>query len=130
MKHHDEINGIDSRIWCLTRLGLLLVLLSRSAVGQQATATIPAGTQPGAVAANPVTNKIYVANCGTATVTSNAVTVIDGATNTSASVTVGTDPCALALNPVTNKIYVANARSNDVTVIDGATNATTTFSVG
>ena len=42
-----------------------------------ATTTVTAGSAtPWAVAVNPVTNKIYVANYG-----SNNVTVIDGATN-------------------------------------------------
>jgi len=40
------------------------------------TATVPAGSEPWAVAVNPVTNKIYVANRN-----EDNVTVIDGATN-------------------------------------------------
>jgi YVTN family beta-propeller protein len=81
---------------------------------------IAAGGQPGAVAVNPVTNKIYVANFS-----DNNITVIDGATNSTATVPVGATPQALAVNPVTNKIYVAN--SFNVAVIDGATNATANF---
>ena len=61
------------------------------------------GAIPLAVAVNPVTNKIYVANEN-----SNNVTVIDGATNTTTTVAVGTFPIAVAVNPVTNQIYVAN----------------------
>ena len=81
---------------------------------------------PAAVAVNPVTNKIYVANCS-----SNNVTVIDGATNaTTHGAPPGTILVAVAVNPVTNKIYVANYGSNNVTVIDGATNATTTVAAG
>ena len=57
------------------------------------------------------------------------MTVIDGATNTTATVAPG-DPCAVAVNPVTNKIYVANDDSNNVTVIDGANNTTTTVAAG
>ena len=52
-----------------------------------ATTTVAAGTNPYAVAVNPVTNKIYVANDG-----SNNVTVIDGATNATTTVTAGTQP--------------------------------------
>ena len=76
-----------------------------------------------AVAVNPVTNKIYVANGG-----SSNVTVIDGATKSTTTVTDpnAISPAAVAVNSVTNKIYVANATSNNVTVIDGVTNATTT----
>ena len=54
------------------------------------TTTVAAGTvRPYAVAVNPVTNKIYVANGG-----SGNVTVIDGATNTTTTVT---DPNGMAL---------------------------------
>ena len=101
---------------------LWLALAAVPAHGQAVIATVPAGMAPTAVAVNPVTNKIYVANGS-----SNNVTVIDGATNSTTTVT---DPnavyptIAVAVNPVTNKIYVANG--NNVTVIDGATNATTT----
>jgi YVTN family beta-propeller protein len=66
------------------------------------------------VAVNPVTDKIYVANNG-----SNTVTVMDGACNTTATVTAGTNPSAVAVNPVTDKIYVTNFFSGNVTVIDG-----------
>jgi YVTN family beta-propeller protein len=68
-----------------------------------------------------VTNKIYVANAfGT------VVTVIEGATKSTAAVTVGSGHSGVTVNPVTNKIYLANTGSNDVTVIDGANNGTTT----
>ena len=63
------------------------------------TATVAAGYGPNAVAVNPVTNKIYVANY-----VSDNVTVIDGATNGTTTVGVGTSPVAVAVNPVTNKI--------------------------
>ena len=83
------------------------------------------GTYPCAVAVNPVTNKVYVANYG-----GDSVTVIDGATNSTTTVAVGTMPSAVAVNPVTNKVYVANAGSTIVTVIDGATNSATTVAAG
>ena len=94
---------------------------------QTVTATVLAGTFPHAVAVDPVTNTIYVANDG-----DNTVTVIDGATNTvTATVSAGTDPNAVAVDPVTNTIYVANFGSDNVTVIDGATNTVTaTVAVG
>ncbi|MFM7293962.1 MAG: YncE family protein, partial [Burkholderiales bacterium] len=106
---------------CLIWLSLTPV----AALAQSVTATITSGTSPSAVAVNPVTNKIYVANNG-----SNNVTVIDGATNTTTTVAVGTTPWAVAVNPVTNKIYVANYDSANVTVIDGATNTTATVAAG
>ena len=104
-------------IWSLLIAAVLIV------EGVSQAATVPAGSQPRAVALNPVTNKIYVANYGDGT-----VTVIDGATNTTQTVTVGSSPYALAVNAVTNKIYVANYYSNSLTVIDGATNGTSTVS--
>jgi YVTN family beta-propeller protein len=68
------------------------------------TTTVAAGTEPIAVAVNPVTNKIYVANYR-----SDNVTVIDGATNLTTTLTAGTQPYAVAVNPVTSRIYVANS---------------------
>ena len=60
-----------------------------------------------AVAVNPATNKIYVANKG-----SNNVTVIDGATNSSPRWRWQRRPISSAvINPVTNKIYVAHFAS-------------------
>ena len=56
--------------------------------------TLAAGTTPRAVAVNPVTNKIYVANNG-----SNDVTVIDGATNTITTLAAGTLPRAVVIDP-------------------------------
>jgi hypothetical protein len=58
-----------------------LTLWPLAGYGQSVTASVPVGTSPLAVAANPVTNKIYVANFST-----NNVTVIDGATNTTTNV--------------------------------------------
>src|SRR5262249_51698860 len=105
---------------------VLLGLASLLAQAQTITTTVGTGATPSAVAINPVTNKIYVANMH-----SNNVTVIDGASNTATTVNVGQAPTALAVNSVTNKIYVANGQgnSNTVTVIDGATNATLTLSL-
>jgi YVTN family beta-propeller protein len=85
------------------------------------TTTIPGGKNPFAIALNPVTNRIYVANDGNG---SNAtVTVIDGSTDTLAAgspIGLGNTPNALAVNPVTNKIYVTNG--SNLSVIDGVSN--------
>ncbi len=90
-----------------------------------AATTVAAGSLPSAVAVNPVTNKIYVANIGNAT-----VTVIDGATNAAVTVPAGTLPASIAVNTATNTVYVANQYSDSVTVIDGTTNSTATVAVG
>ncbi len=65
-----------------------------------------------------MTNKVYVANRGSGT-----VTVIDGANpyNT-LSVPVGTQPSAISVDPTENQIYVANG-DGSVSVLDGV-NAT------
>ena len=78
------------------RAAAAVVALSLSAIdpaaAQTTTATVPAGTNPSGVAVNPVTNKVYVANNG-----SSSVTVIDGETNTTTTVNVGTNPRAVAV---------------------------------
>ena len=84
-----------------------------------ATTQVSAGQGPFAVAVNTVSNKAYVTNS-----TSNSVTVIDGTTNGTSNITVGTAPEGLAINEVTNTIVVANQGSSNVTVINGITNAT------
>src|SRR5579862_3343421 len=107
--------------------GLAFLMLSAAGLGAQTVAaTVAVGTQPFAVAVNPVTNQIYVVNYG-----GNSVTVIDGATNTTTTLAVGSNPVGVAVNPITNQIYVTNYYSSSVTVINGATNTViTTVSVG
>jgi YVTN family beta-propeller protein len=80
---------------------------------------VKVGAYPFAVAVNPSSNMVYVANSGDAT-----VSVIDG-TNDKDSVTsvaVGGPPDALAVIAATNKLYVANLFGS-VTVIDGLSNS-------
>jgi YVTN family beta-propeller protein len=76
------------------------------------TTIVAAGTYPALVTVNPVTNKIYVANQR-----SRSVTVIDGATLATTQVAADTDPSAVAVNPATDKIYVALGASNIVAVV-------------
>ena len=96
--------------------GLLLAPLAATA--QTVGSTIAVGTTPAAIAVNPITNKIYVANDG-----SNNVSVIDGATHTSTPVAVGNRPLWLAVNPETNRVFVGNFGDSNVSVINGATQA-------
>ena len=93
--------------------------------GQNPITNISVGTSPGAIGENIATNRIYVANYG-----SNSVTVIDGGTAGTSTIAVGAAPQAIAVNQVLNKIYVANFGSNNVAVIDGATGATSFIAVG
>ena len=64
---------------------LLVTAGAGIALADWVTTTVPADSNPYAVAVNPVTNKIYVANRA-----SNSVTVIDGATNLTTTVPAGT----------------------------------------
>jgi YVTN family beta-propeller protein len=82
-------------------------------------ATVGVGHLPIGVAANPITNRIYVTGNF-----DNTVSIIDGAKNTRvSSIPVGLRPVGIAVDPLTNRIYVANSRDNTVSVIDGANNA-------
>jgi YVTN family beta-propeller protein len=89
--------------------------------------TVPTDVAPAAVAANPRTNLVYVAN------SPGTVTVIDGATDqVTATITLpGTQliPRGLAVNPTTNRIYVANTGNATISVIDGATNQVQTIDI-
>ena len=65
---------------------------------------IEIGITPVALAINPVTNIIYVANYG-----DNSISVIDGQTNkVIARYSLGFTPVALAINPVTSRIFIAD----------------------
>jgi YVTN family beta-propeller protein len=110
-----QISSIVFLLLCLVCLGgNALPVRAQTVIGTPAV-----GEGPGALAVNPVTNEVYVAN-----VDAGTVSVIDGATNTVVGppVPVGATPIAVAVNPLTNTVYVANEDSSNVTVIDGATN--------
>jgi YVTN family beta-propeller protein len=98
---------------------LFLFNLGLATAAPTVIATVQVGTAPFGVDVNPTTNRIYVANRD-----SNTVSVIDATTNTvvGSPIAVGTAPHALVVNPATNRIYVANTNSNTVSVIDGSTN--------
>jgi YVTN family beta-propeller protein len=105
--------------WFKTAAVFSVVLVSVVFAPVTAAATaIPVGPRPFGVGVNPTTNKIYVGNQG-----SNTVSVIDGATDTviGSPIEVGAAPFGVGVNPTTNKIYVGNQSSNTVSVIDGAT---------
>jgi DNA-binding beta-propeller fold protein YncE len=116
----------------------------------QAPHTVTAGFDAFALAVNPATDTIYVANFAHkhAPFAGNTVTVIDGATcnatdttgcgNTPPAITVGpafTTPIGVAVDPATDTIYTANLENGEgsgtVSVINGATcNATTSTGCG
>ncbi len=81
-------------------------------------ATLSAGENPGMLAVNSVTNRVYVTNS-----TSNSISVLDGTNHTVIkSIPVGKGPSSVAVNSETNRVYVSNADDTKITVIDGKTN--------
>jgi YVTN family beta-propeller protein len=120
------VNPVTNRIYVVSDFGAVTVIDGTS---NSIVATANGGNEPVASDLNPITNKVYVADCPCDVFppSSSVVTVIDGASNTSTSVPVGL-PRAIAVNPVTNKIYVVN--QNNMSVIDGFTNFVTTAFVG
>ncbi len=130
--------GNDST--CSTGIGTVTVI---DANNNYATTTVQAGYFPEAVAVNPSTNKIYVANnCGTDVncASVGTATVIDANNNNSTvTVNVGYFPYYVAANSATNQIYVSNSCGSDVTCSSAGTvtgidannnNNTTTATVG
>src|SRR5580658_7200006 len=120
--HRNNILPRGLRKQILFVLCLLSPILGAQA--QTITATLATGQSPTAIAVNPATDMIYVANKS-----DDTVSIINGATNAITTVAVGTSPSALAANPNTGKTYVANYGSNSVTVISG-TGATSTLAAG
>ena len=110
---------------CVTLCFVLCSLLVVAAAQASITTVATGGTNPFGIAVNPVTNKVYISNYGSA----NA-TVVDGYHNTPSLVAVDSNPEGVAVNTVTNKIYVADYGANLVTVIDGASSNTASVETG
>src|SRR5580698_6391246 len=87
---------------------LLLFALAVPTFGQVVTATLPTGMQPFGIAVDQVTNKIYVSNLTCSQTppcpSAGTVTVIDGATNTTAAVNVGVYPYAVRSEEHTSEL--------------------------
>ena len=80
------------------------------------TSNIIVGGSPFAVAVNPVTNRVYVAN-GT-----SGLAVIDANTNLVTTIPIGFNFFDVAANPITNRIYTLGAQSTgSIAVVDGDT---------
>jgi YVTN family beta-propeller protein len=88
---------------------------------------IKVGLEPTSIAFNPNTDRVYVSNYG-----SDTISVIDGGTNSVVgNITVGHQPNSIFVNTITNKLYVVNSGSDTVSVIDGSTSTIVkTISVG
>src|SRR6266850_2514012 len=91
----------------LVAMSLVLILASSAANvahADGATATVPVGPSPFALAFDPVNGDVYVANFN-----SRTVSVISGSSNAVvANVTVGSHPSAMAVDTANGDIYVAN----------------------
>ena len=74
---------------------------------------------------NALTNKVYVANSS-----SSSVTVIDGATKSTQTVSVQGNPEELLVDPLSNIIYVTYAGIPALTKLDGANNTIFTLPLG
>jgi YVTN family beta-propeller protein len=93
--------------------------------------TLAVGIAPIAIAVNPVTNKIYVANQGRGGSTAtNVLTTIDGPTNIVSTRTADPDSTGLAIDPVTNRVYLLSARTQSVTIFDEISGPPVTIALG
>lgn len=102
----------------------LLFAFAHDAAAQKVIATVPVGSAPFGLDVNTATNKIYVANTA-----SQSVSVIDGATNavTTTVTNLPHEPTDIAVNSATNKIYVPVSFAQGVVVINGATDTASSF---
>ncbi len=90
------------------------------------TTTIPVGLAPLGLAVNTVTNRIYVANSG-----SDSVSVISGATlMVIGTLPVGAAPHFVAVNEHLDHIVISNNADGSVTVLDAPTGGLVTVYVG
>ncbi len=83
------------------------------------TITTPVGSAPAAVAVNPGTGYVYVANKGEST-----VSILQG-TSVVTTVVTGGSPRSVAVNPVSGYAYVGNYLENSVSVLHNTSVVTT-----
>ncbi len=123
-KRYSSTSGVIQMHVRSARILLLSLALSLLlAPVANAVTSIPAGSSPYTILANPVAHEVYVAN-----IFSDNITVIDSVSDSVAgTITVGppypgglSAPVALAHNPVTNKLYCVNYWSYQLAVIDVA----------
>jgi YVTN family beta-propeller protein len=99
------INETTNKIYVAGSNGIAVIDGATNSVAT--TIPDPSATVPTAIALNPATNTIYVANHD-----SNNVTVIDGFTGSLTTIAVGISPSGVAVDSQTNFIYVANAATH------------------
>lgn len=99
----------------------------QKAISPKSNPIINSGSFPIGIDINPITNKLYVANQF-----SNTISVIDiDKSKVEKNIDVGNSPYDVDVNPFSNRIYSSNRDSNTISVIDGFTNkALTNIRVG
>jgi YVTN family beta-propeller protein len=76
------------------------------------------GTGPSGIAVNELTNRIYVVNSA-----SDSISMIDGSDNVVIdTISIGSIPFGVTINPSRNLIYAINWYSDSISVIDGESN--------
>jgi len=115
------VNPVTNKIYVASYFGNNVTVIDGASDSFDATVTVGNSPRDG-IAVNPVTNKIYVANY------KSAMTVINGADNTTSTLSGGSGCNAVAVNAATNKIYVDNG--SNVMVIEGADNSFNTLALG
>ena len=94
--------------------------------GEASRRVVKVGEAPVALAVNPKTKRVYVANRASGT-----LSVLDEVTDkVVATISVGARPFAVAVDAVTNRVYVSNTFNDVMTIVDGATNVTSTLQAG
>ncbi len=112
------------------RAGEIVILNDTPALGGKGIAStqrsVRVGEAPVALAVNPRTKRVYVANRASGT-----LSVLDEqAGAVVATIPVGARPFAVVADPVTNRVVVSNTFNDAMTIVDGATNATATLQAG
>jgi YVTN family beta-propeller protein len=122
-RHAIVLNPAVNKVYAVDPEHNAVLILSGGARSQR---SVKVGDGPLAIAVNPMTDRVYVANTNSGT-----VSVLDGRSDAViATVNVGKRPYVLAANPIENKVYVSNTFSDLLTIIDGKTNTTSTVKTG
>jgi len=118
---------------CLLFFSIFVINISaqegseQNVISPKSNPIINSGSFPIGIDINPITNKLYVANQF-----SNTISVIDiDKSKVEKNIDVENSPYDVDVNPFSNRIYASNRESDTISVIDGFTNKElTNISVG
>ena len=109
---------------CLLFFSIFVINISaqegseQNVISPKSNPIINSGSFPIGIDINPITNKLYVANQF-----SNTISVIDtDKSKVEKNIDVGNSPYDVEVNPFSNRIYASNRDSDTISVIDGFTN--------